>query len=287
MYLGPVKRYENLHWVAWHPHQRLWNSRLVRALKMIPVLGRILAGVVVWVDSLILAAQVVARRGRSLGWTAILRQPRMPARALYVDCGTHREGLQVRLVADWFSDKLAMRTIAYEASPDYYESAAQNLANVPNVDLRQEALVGPDYSDSTVRLFEFGGDGKADSLFSERSALKGHTGFSDVPAVRLSAALEATEPDEPVLLRMNIEGAELYVIEDLVAAGMADRIGGYYGMWDDLSKIDPARDADFRQLLRRADIHPIAFNDRDLSHPLRVWAVRYDMTTSLAATPRA
>ena len=67
---------------------------------------------------------------------------------------------------------------------------------------------------------------------------------------------------------------------------MADRVDGYYGMWDDLSKIDPERDAGFRRLLRRAGIHPIAFNDRDLAHPIRVWAIRYDLTTSLAAAHR-
>ena len=107
-----MKRYEKLHWVAWHPHQRLWNSRLVHGLGVIPVIGTLLAGFVVWVDSIILAAQVITRRARRLGLTARKREPRLPARALYVDCGTHREGRQVGLVSDWFADKLDLRTIA-------------------------------------------------------------------------------------------------------------------------------------------------------------------------------
>ncbi len=134
-----------------------------------------------------------------------------------------------------------------------------------------------------MRLFKSGGDGKADSLFGERFA-KGHVGYDDVPAVRLSDALEKyAAPGEPVLLRMNIEGAELYVIDDLVAADAVDRVAGYFGMWDDLSKIDPSRDAGFRSTMRQAGIRPVTFNDRDLGHPLRVWAIRYDLDTAMSA----
>ncbi len=67
----------------------------------------------------------------------------------------------------------------------------------------------------------------------------------EVPALRLSRFIsqnEAISPDAIVTLRMNIEGAETFVIEDLRDAGLIGRIDGFYGMWDDLYKIDPALD---------------------------------------------
>jgi hypothetical protein len=53
-------------------------------------------------------------------------------------------------------------------------------------------------------------------------------------------------------------------------------------MWDDLSTIDRERDAGFRGLLRRHHVKRTTFNDRDLDHALRRWAVRYALATSLA-----
>jgi len=91
----------------------------------------------------------------------------------------------------------------------------------------------------------------------------------------------------PIILRMNIEGAELFVVEDLIAAGMTKMIAGYYGMWDDLSKIDVRRDREFRRLLRMHSIATLTFNDRDSEVPLRLSAIRYDIVTSLIAGTRA
>jgi len=73
----------------------------------------------------------------------------------------------------------------------------------------------------------------------------------------------------PVILRMNIEGAEQFVIQDLIDAGLHRSIDGYYGMWDDLSKVDPSAAKTFRRLLRDNGISTITFNDRDLETSAR------------------
>jgi hypothetical protein len=266
--------------IVWHPHQKLWNGRLERGLGLLPG-HAVLVRLLVAVDSLLLAGRVVLRRARRLGWRSLVGRPALPPRMLYVDCGLHREGLQVGSVLEWFGDRAAVSVIGYEASADHYAAVEKKFVGHP-VDLRNEALVGPQHAEPVVRLYKDGGDGKGDSLFSER----GET-FETVPAVRLSAALREYAGEhghQPVILRMNIEGAESFVIDDLIDAGMVGEVAGYYGMWDDLSKIDRRRDAAFRRLLRREGIRTVTFNDRDYRHRLRLWAVRYDMTTALAAS---
>jgi hypothetical protein len=273
-----MRLWRRVRWAIWHPHQKLWNWDLVEHLDRVP--GGSAAGhVVISGDSALLALRVIARRGRLLGIPALLKRPRCPQRALYVDCGTHQEGLELRAVSQWFGD--SVRLVGYEASSEHFAAAERNLRDVPRTELRHAALVGPDYPDSTVRLYKAGGDGRADSLFAERGS-----DFEEVPAVRLSQELAdyyTAEGPVPTVVRMNIEGAELFVVEDLVAAGVADAVCGYYGMWDDLSKIDPDRDRQFRRLLRANRIRTVPFNDRDLGHRLREWAIRYDLATSLAS----
>ena len=201
----------------------------------------------------------------------------MPRRALYLDCGVHRDGRQIRMMSEWFGDDLSLDIVAFEASADYFASAQRSLSDIPNLDLRQAAVVSGEHDEPTVRLYKAGRDGKGDSLFSQRG-----TTFEEVPATRLSDVVRSHE-GVPILLRMNIEGAELFVVQDLISTRQVSRIVGFYGMWDDLSKISPKQDDEFRRTLRNQSIHPITFNDRDLDIPLRVRAIRYDLRTSLAS----
>ena len=109
-----------------------------------------------------------------------------------------------------------------------------------------------------------------------------------MPAVRLSEVLRSTQAAHagPVILRMNIEGAELAVVEDLIAAGLHRRVDGYYGMRDDLSKIDPALDARLREVLDVHRIAPLTFNGRDLGYALRRVAIRIDVASSIRRADR-
>lgn len=185
---------------------------------------------------------------------------------------------------DWFGSLTRLDVLGFEASPDHFAVVAATLAGAPSVDLRNVALIGADYAEPTVRLYRSGGSGKADSLFAVRGE-----DFDVVPAVRLSSVLAeylAVHGPTPVVLRMNIEGAEEYVVDDLIEAGLVTSITGYYGMWDDVGKIDPDTDRRFRRRLRAVGIRTHTFNDRDYRDRLRMRVIRYDITTTLAAVRR-
>ncbi|MCW3068645.1 MAG: hypothetical protein JWL67_1270 [Solirubrobacterales bacterium] len=252
-------------WLLWHPEQKLWNWSLVRALRR-PLgngkAARVTITALIGIDSMLLAGRVWRRRlRRSRGGSRPASGARPPV--LYIDCGVHKLGEQIRWMHEWFGDRYELRVLGFEASGEHVRDAAAALADLEGVHLVHAALVGPDHEGGEVRLYKSaGGEGQGDSLFTND-----REDYDVVPARRLSDVLAEegySLSEVPVILRMNIEGAEHYVIEDLIAAGLHTSIDGYYGLWDDLTQVDPAASQTFRALLRENGISTITFNDRDL-----------------------
>lgn len=266
-------------WLVWHPHQRLWNWRMValvrRAFASRPEAGERAVALLVTADSLLLLVRVLLRRLASGGGA---RRPtgERPS-VLHIDCGPHKEGKEIVWMHRWFGQRYDLKTIALEAGSEQFEAAARNLHGIQDLDLRRAAVVGPEHEGDIVELHQGHADGRGASLFAGRGGT-----VEQVPAVRLSEILSSlSPPPDAVILRMNIEGAESFAIHDLLASGQDGRIDGYYGMWDDLSKIDPQQDRQFRRLLKQHGIQKIPFNERDLANPVRRLAIRTDIETSV------
>src|SRR5262249_3266055 len=133
---------------------------------------------------------------------------------LYIDCGLFKQAREIREVVEWFGDRCDLRVLGFEASGDHLRDACSNLHDIRerrDLDLRQCALVGPNTTDTEVKLYKGSGSGRADSLHAA-----GRDDFEVVPAVRLSRVLQGDYAtllaSAPVLLRMNIEGSEDAVI---------------------------------------------------------------------------
>ena len=262
----------------WHPHQRLWNWDLIAKIQGLPLPGRLcnlLVRAVIEVDSALLGVTVWWRT-RTAPPLSETSRPRV----LYVDCGVHKVGEQIRKVDEWFSDSCDLTILAFEANGASFAAANEALHDIESLDLRHEALVGPAHEGETVELHLDGEAGKGDSLFAARGEV-----VEVVLARRLTDVLRTDYPwydSAALLIRMNIEGAEMFVIEDLQDAGMVDDVDGFYGMWDDLSKIDPDLDVVFMALLRGSGITTVTFNDRDMPYRLRMSAVRRSMIAAIA-----
>ncbi len=258
----------------YHPHQRLWN------LYLTPVAKRLLIRKpLILVDTLLLWAEVAI--GRLLATGRKVSRP--GSEVLIFDVGQHVDPRQIVAVRQWFGARVPLRIYGFEAHPDYYQAARRRLECFPEVRLENLALVGPDFEGDEVRLYLAGGRGVGDSIYARRSE-----DFISVPALRLSHYIVREGIDltsRIAILRMNIEGAEFGVLQDLAEAGLLDQIDGFFGSWDDMYKTDPVADEAFRAFLRKHRIRSIPFNDRDLGKgavlAFRQRAIRYALSTAM------
>lgn len=293
---------KNPHYALWHPHQGLWNFYTDRAFGWFPV-----SYIIVLLDTAARITLATFRRAKRLGLLSLFQGSDFQSRnareqgikVVFIDLGLHVSANQTIKFVQWFGMALDLFVLAYEANPVYCEQAETHYYSADidrkarsrtRVDFRNFALVGPDNRSKYVKLYSAVGSGRGDSVFRERGKQS-----INVSARRLSNDMKEMGIDvtsDVVILRMNIEGSELFVIKDLIDSGIIQYIDGFYGMWDDLFKIDPEKDKELIRLMHSYDIHPFTFNDRDLARGskyqrlvwrAREWAIRYDLFTSISA----
>jgi len=175
--------------------------------------------------------------------------------------------------------KLGKKFVAYgfDASQESYVQVRKKFDKKKNVWIFKRAFCNCNTVDGKIKLYHHD-DGLGDSVYR-----KG-TSFEEVKSSKFSDWLLENEVilcDKICLIRMNIEGAEYDVLKDLVECGLYKYIDGYFGMWDDLSKIDRQRDKAFRNFLLKHKIYPITFNGRDLGFSLRIKCIQYEVETCI------
>lgn len=251
-------------WLINHPHQGLWTWNLIElADKFLPkFLLKIFFRILVYGDSFILWLNLIFGRRTTTNKTKYT--PETPIN--YFDLGTHSVPKELEWISKSFLRKLPnpYKIYAFEANPDSYQKAKKTILDIPNAEIFNYALVQNIPPSGVVRLY-LGSNSTEDSLYRVND-----TNSIDVPALKFSDFLKNTNFSESInLLRMNIEGAENDIIQDLVEADLLDNFAGFYGMWDDLSKIDFEKDLKFRTLLKEKNITPFTFNGRDMRFSIR------------------
>ena len=282
---GALRNSWPISWMFWHPHQRLWNDRLVGVIEtVIPArsISRPVRGMVMLVDTSLLFIRAVLRRLSLFGFSEIFTKWRTGYPVLYLDIGTHKQGAELALMTDAILPRVCIHYEAYgfEANQESFRQARVRFSKKRHVILLHKALCN---AQGKIRLYHNAGSGLADSLYRQADS------FEDVEAVRLSDWLREKNislEDRICLLRMNIEGAEFDVLQDLVESGLATNVDGYYGMWDDVSKINVKRDVEFREFLSTNGISSMTFNGRDVRWRFRMKCIEYDMNTSVMVGSR-
>lgn len=274
--------------LLWHPHQGLWNWTLLRLITWtLPdrPFRRAIIGTIIGVDTSLLWLRALARRVKKVGIAGLFSKTRVPhgRPVLYFDLGLHKEARELSLMISKVLPGLCddYRAYGFEASTDFFNQARQSLGEKDNLHLTNAALCGTVPAGGSIKLYKGGGDGLGSSVYRDTLG-----DYEEVQAVRFSDWIKGHDLDLKTsicLLRMNIEGSERDVLEDLADSGLAQHIDGYFGMWDDLSKIDRNRDDEFRAFLMRHRIHPFTFNGRDLWYPFRIAAIEYDIATAVQA----
>ena len=275
-------------WMLWHPHQRLWNWTLVGIIKrVLPV--RLVSGppifVIIFLDTIFHWVRALIRRAKKLGISRLFTKTKFfqNTSILYFDIGIHKDAKELSLMIDKIPPSLcdSYRAYGFEASKEFFDDAAQALRAKNNVNLTNAALCMAVPEDGKIKLYKGPGEGLGSSVYRNN-----FDDYEEVRALRFSDWVNSMNlhlGSNICLLRMNIEGSEVDVIKDIVANGLSEHFDGYFGMWDDISKIDMKRDDEFRAFLRDNRIHPFTFNGRDLRFWFRIKCIRYDISTAVQA----
>lgn len=254
------------HWVLWHPHQRIWNSSLFFVLKSLVSNKRLVEKIkerVITLDTFILglSLKLMPRNVNRRGYSS-------QKQINYFDFGTYLQAEELNWANQEVLSKLPnpKNIYAFEANPQSYRVAVNNVKSIAQLSFFNLALVNKVPESGLVRLYT-SKKGLGDSIYR---AEKGS--FVEVPAVRLSDFIR--EHNIPIhnsinIIRMNIEGCEFDVMKDLAENDLVKYFDGFYGMWDDVGKIDYEKDKEFRKLLKRLNVHPFPFNGRDMKYDSR------------------
>lgn len=264
-------------WVAFfHPEQGLWNvysMAVARRLKLRRAL--------IFLDTVCIWLKVLFRRIPVL--SSVAPDPGS-TRIRYFDIGLHSSALQAQTAIAWLARSGRLEAVCIEANPVHFESASKRLSDdLPDgVDLAvcNYAVVGPSYSDGTIKLYLDGKSGVGDSIYGEEGAE-----FFEVDARHLSKVIGDEAGASINIVRMNIEGGELGVLADLLDAGLERYIDGWFGTWDDMAAVSIGEAEEMRLRLKRASVRHLGFNDRDYCggwlQSWRLAAIRFDVHTSV------
>jgi len=270
----------------WHPHQGLWNWELMRVSKKIlrvRFLYDLFDRIVVFVDTLLLYLRSRIRRVKRLGFFSLFSKnsKSISLPIIYFDLGTHREGKELEYMVDNILKNCTSnyQAFGFEASTEFYNVALNKFQNIKGVKMINGALCHSLPKNSKIRLYKGVGEGLESSIFRPNL-----DSFEEVNAIRLTEWIRDSNlslTDSICLIRMNIEGSESDVIDDLVDADIVSCIDGFYGMWDDVSKISMDNDREFRRKLKKYGVSPFTFNGRDFRSKMRLNCIKYDVFTSI------
>ncbi|HAC62796.1 MAG TPA: hypothetical protein DCF68_04495 [Cyanothece sp. UBA12306] len=285
---------KNINWYLRHPHQGLYNKNIRGKIRGIfakstaePIIKFIF-----YLDTLLLFIRVFFKRINLLGLGATIKlavpdfsaknndKTSQKIKLLYFDLGTHKNADELYWMAHKILPSLGYQYQAYgfEAFPKFFEEAQKRFGEIGNVTFINKALcLSPPPNGKLKFYISPVGDGVGNSIYKDQ-----FQNYEEVDAVKFSDWLRKEGinlEDSICLLRMNIEGAEFDVISDLIESELTQYIDGYFGSWDDVSKIDLQKDELFRSLLKANHIDKIPFHVGDIVSPFRCNAIKYHIIT--------
>jgi hypothetical protein len=276
-------------WMLWHPYQGLWNWDMVKAINIIfstSIVNKLIIRMIIVIDTAILFIQALVRRATKVGVISLIHIDEIPhdISILYFDMGTDAEAKELSLMVDRILPHICKNFKAYgfEAIYSLFKQAESKFIKRENVKLTHGAISHTIANGSRIKVYKDSkGTGGGNSIYRPYFG-----DYEEVKAIRFSDWLYKNNinlKNSICILRMNIEGAEFDVISDLIENGLTDYIDGYFGMWDDVLKINAYRDYKFRNLLAKNAISPFTFNGRDFCFGFRLKCIEYEINTSIQA----
>jgi len=172
----------------------------------------------------------------------------------YIDVGLHKDAREMEIMLH-LCDELGINMIAYgyEAHPAYCHRLQHLYRNHHNINIINAAVCD---QEGVVPLFlSPASNGEGNSIYASKNNVISRS--IDVPAVRMSDELQRIDIGDFVILRCNIEGAELQMMSDLITTGMHKHIDVWCGASSDIPKVEEIRNEmrRYQQMLDDAGIY--------------------------------
>jgi FkbM family methyltransferase len=194
-------------------------------------------------------------------------------RIVYIDIGLHKEAREIEMMRDTVSalreitgKELELHVYGYEAHPSYTQRLEMRYSDDENIHIRNAAIC--DHNGTASLFLSPSTNGEGNSIHSSKNNVIGKS--ITVPARKLSSELINMLKEQPlgrklgdiVILRFNIEGAELMMMEDLIGTNTHRFIDIYCGAPSDIPKVHAIKHKhqEYQDLLESAGIKFIPFH---------------------------
>ena len=159
-------------------------------------------------------------------------------------------------------EPIELTVIGIEADPEYIPYLKVKYEAYPRVGILNFAIAG---KHGTVKLYRSAStDGEGNSIYPTKNNVS-REDFVEVQAMPLSYILRALDPIgyDLKILKTNIEGAELEMIQDLIATDSHGLIDIFCGATSDIHKVAELSDQQeqYHQMLKDAGIDWQLFHD--------------------------
>ena len=196
----------------------------------------------------------------------------------YFDLGTYTQANELKWVVNNILSKLEnpYKVFAFEANPASFNLAKNEIDQINNLEFHNVALVNKVPESKFIKLYCNNNPG--DSIYRKAKS------YINVQAKKLSDIIreQGVKLEDSInIIRMNIEGSEYDVIEDLIVSDLIKYFDGFYGMWDDVFKIDKVKYKKFQRILKDVDVYPFPFNGRDMNKEHRTKLIYKSLMNSI------
>lgn len=199
----------------------------------------------------------------------------------YFDLGTYTQAIELKWVVNNVLSKLEnpYRVFAFEANHTSFNLAKNETDQINNLELYNVALVNKVPESKFIKLYCNNRPG--DSIYRKTKS------YINVQAKKLSDIIREQDVklEESInIIRMNIEGSEYDVIEDLIESDLIKHFDGFYGTWNDVFKLDNVKYKKLQRMLKDVDVYPFPFNGIDMNKKPRTRLIYKSLMNSITGT---
>lgn len=153
----------------------------------------------------------------------------------YYDCGLHKEAPEIDMFLEICQELgLDYQVYGIEACSEYIPQIQEKYAQDPNIEILHRAVSG---TNEMLRLYKTTAfDGEGNSIFDTKNNVNPNW-YEDVQGLVMSTFIERTAEGDLIVLKFNIEGAEYYMMNDLLISEVYKKIDIFCGSTPDIHKV--------------------------------------------------